>query len=992
MLEPASGDVKASLSKAEEEGLNSSLRRLYDDLLPTPASQANRRKVEQKLRSMLREEWPDKNVEVSVFGSSGNLLYTNKSDVDICITMTGIDTVCSLAELLARRGMRGVTCVHAKAVPIVKIWDPELQVACDLNVNNHVALKNTRLVRAYMELDERVRPLAMIIKYWTKRRVLNEASGGTLSSYTWTLLVINFLQRRPAPILPVLPLRDEQDRPRDDFSEDVRHYKDFGKQNSESLGELFFHFFRLYGYDMPYDTAVVSVRKGQLLTKAEKGWVLANNNRLCVEEPFNTDRNLGNTADDTAFRGLHQELRQAFTRIAEAKQLVSGVCEQFEFPVEEHKSIFERPQQGPRPVLSRSTSQSGRGNRGGGNRKGARQPFDQRSGVSVRRSSSAAAFGGNAPQLVLPPQTYYLQQEELQRLSRVLSTKEQQLRLQQAQIMEAQMAGYSQQGATSPAPQPQRPVFGYPSPRPQHAETVPQAASGTASQGYPFPQSYDSAVAMSHTSSQQGTNTNPNSPMLAPMTPNRRSFQRQAVLNSPGAAIRSQSQPARPLQLPLMQQQAARTQYGQSVYPKMQGTPVWPTNLPRPAYYGPIYNSMGVHYLAVPQFETFPREYLGYGIGTAPQFGQFPQAPIYDHAPTFGEQRASEGLASPSRVSSSVSLSAEDQPRTPSPAPPSGSVMEGLHSAPVTATFQRHPPEKQFVTPAPENPVPVVVNGSYPMQSRAQTLDNGESLEQRRTFHSTRFPQAPSDLSLGAFGPLHRNGPPLNFAAEPKLSPLRDEDTPTAENGPANTSPGVTKRPAPRTGPVSSAREVLARSTDDPTQSARFSPESINERRRVSASNKHTIPHLDLANAAVERVRDSAPTTSTALSPVEETRTPSPSNNKKHGGRRSVQLNGVTVPTPPTPMPTRGEMENVQQGGANGAAPKKVKGGGGDHQRSSSLANASASLAPSQVNQWQQASTGKKKNRKGNQPSSPGSERKAGGEPLPANEAARKGG
>lgn len=71
-------------------------------------------------------------------------------------------------------GMKNVTCVHAKAVPIVKIWDPQYQMACDLNVNNHVALRNTRLVKAYMELDDRVRPLALIIKFWTKRRIINE--------------------------------------------------------------------------------------------------------------------------------------------------------------------------------------------------------------------------------------------------------------------------------------------------------------------------------------------------------------------------------------------------------------------------------------------------------------------------------------------------------------------------------------------------------------------------------------------------------------------------------------------------------------------------------------------------------------------------------------------------------------------------------------------------------------------------------------------------
>jgi len=70
--------------------------------------------------------------------------------------------------------MKRVTCVHAKAVPIVKIWDPELQLACDLNVNNHVAIKNTHLVRAYMEIDHRVRALAMTVKYWTNRRLINE--------------------------------------------------------------------------------------------------------------------------------------------------------------------------------------------------------------------------------------------------------------------------------------------------------------------------------------------------------------------------------------------------------------------------------------------------------------------------------------------------------------------------------------------------------------------------------------------------------------------------------------------------------------------------------------------------------------------------------------------------------------------------------------------------------------------------------------------------
>jgi DNA polymerase sigma len=71
-------------------------------------------------------------------------------------------------------GMERVICVPAK-VPIVKIWDPEFKLAADLNVNNTAALSNTRMIKTYVQVDERVRPLVMIIKHWTKQRILNDA-------------------------------------------------------------------------------------------------------------------------------------------------------------------------------------------------------------------------------------------------------------------------------------------------------------------------------------------------------------------------------------------------------------------------------------------------------------------------------------------------------------------------------------------------------------------------------------------------------------------------------------------------------------------------------------------------------------------------------------------------------------------------------------------------------------------------------------------------
>lgn len=72
-------------------------------------------------------------------------------------------------------GMERVVCVPGAKVPIVKIWDPEYEVACDMNVNNTLALDNTKMIKTYVEIDDRVRPLAMVIKHWTRQRILNDA-------------------------------------------------------------------------------------------------------------------------------------------------------------------------------------------------------------------------------------------------------------------------------------------------------------------------------------------------------------------------------------------------------------------------------------------------------------------------------------------------------------------------------------------------------------------------------------------------------------------------------------------------------------------------------------------------------------------------------------------------------------------------------------------------------------------------------------------------
>ncbi|KAK7701900.1 hypothetical protein SLS64_010034 [Diaporthe eres] len=341
--------VKNNLSKDEERKLSTDMRELYDRLLPSAEVEENRKKLVQKLEQIFNDEWPGHEIRVHLFGSSGNLLCSDDSDVDICITTDWkeMEGVCIIADLLKKRGMEQVVCVSTAKVPIVKIWDPELKLACDMNVNNTLALENTRMVRTYVETDERVRPLAMVIKYWTRRRVINDA-------------------------------------------DDLTQLRGFGDKNKSTLGELLFQFFRFYAHEFDYDEMAISVRLGKLIPKKEKNWQVGNGNQnLCVEEPFNRERNLGNTADDWSFRGIHLELRRAFELVAEAK--LDECCEQFVQPKEEptEPKLFTKPTSRPAIIRSSSQQNSGRGGRNGGNR-GNRNHF--RNGNSSRRASSSNAY------------------------------------------------------------------------------------------------------------------------------------------------------------------------------------------------------------------------------------------------------------------------------------------------------------------------------------------------------------------------------------------------------------------------------------------------------------------------------------------------------------------------------------------------------------------------------------------------------------------------
>ncbi|KAI8824542.1 uncharacterized protein EV422DRAFT_493059, partial [Fimicolochytrium jonesii] len=184
-------------------------RKLYQTFEPSQRVQQDRKRVQENMQFIVDRAYRGHvKIHVELFGSSINNLGFSTSDVDICLRIPqshGLDedefarltNMFRLANILRRFGMQDVRPVASARVPICKFVHPETGLQCDANFGNELGVKNSLLLRTYTLIDPRVRPLVMLVKNWAKNRDLNDAAdGGTITSYAYSLMVLNFLQIR----------------------------------------------------------------------------------------------------------------------------------------------------------------------------------------------------------------------------------------------------------------------------------------------------------------------------------------------------------------------------------------------------------------------------------------------------------------------------------------------------------------------------------------------------------------------------------------------------------------------------------------------------------------------------------------------------------------------------------------------------------------------------------------------------------------------------
>jgi hypothetical protein len=126
------------------------------------------------------------------------------------------------------------------------------------------------------------------------------------------------------------------------FYDDLTTLKHFGAANTETVGELLYAFFRHFSVEFDYNHSVISIRHGKYLSKIEKGWhedVERFYRYFCIEEPFNTSRNLGNTVDGITVEGIRQEFERATSILMHTANLYS-ICEKFYQPKHQYSRYY----------------------------------------------------------------------------------------------------------------------------------------------------------------------------------------------------------------------------------------------------------------------------------------------------------------------------------------------------------------------------------------------------------------------------------------------------------------------------------------------------------------------------------------------------------------------------------------------------------------------------------------------------------------------------
>jgi len=180
-----------------------------------------------------------------------------------------------LASFLPEQGFRVVRSFPHARRPLITLQDRTGECTeCDVTIGNRLPLFNSELLKSYSKVDDRLRPLVLLVKDWAKLRGVCGANEGNLSSYAWTIVTIYFAQLADGvPSLQALAKEKRSVVDNDywglerEFEASFLTAEDFlasehavRRESGLSLAELTYGFFRFFSREYRWGKEVASIR------------------------------------------------------------------------------------------------------------------------------------------------------------------------------------------------------------------------------------------------------------------------------------------------------------------------------------------------------------------------------------------------------------------------------------------------------------------------------------------------------------------------------------------------------------------------------------------------------------------------------------------------------------------------------------------------------------------------------------------------------------
>ena len=226
------------------------------------------------VRKVAESRWSNHDVEVIPFGSSVTGLGEGSSDVDVVLFFPNggpppLEALRGLKQKLERQPDTKVlqSLLREKMkIPLLRLLIQGVQ--CDLTCQNVLPVFNTVLLRGYGSLCPKLNVLAIVIKRWAKKCRIGEVQNGFISSYTWTLMMIYYLQVcHGLPSLHVLSPHQALHRTPKNKTFAFGFLSTENRQKVRTpLNDLLRGFYEFYSEHFDWEYEVVSVRLGRRLS------------------------------------------------------------------------------------------------------------------------------------------------------------------------------------------------------------------------------------------------------------------------------------------------------------------------------------------------------------------------------------------------------------------------------------------------------------------------------------------------------------------------------------------------------------------------------------------------------------------------------------------------------------------------------------------------------------------------------------------------------